>query len=287
MFQYTFGLIKSLEQNDKLFLDIHSYDKSVSFSKRKYELNVFGIVPLGIDIKKVPRWTRPTSYELYYLFQILVKKLIHHIPWVYFCERWSWYEGKIDLADTDKIVRGTYIEGFFQSDRYFKTYEDIVKNNFRFTKLLNDYTIQFMKDNFDDNRINIFVHVRRWDYIKDPIASRLHWLCDIDYYHRAISHIKDEIGDNYKFLIFSDDIERCKENFVWEEYVFVEDNKWQDSWQDMYLMSKCDHGIIANSSFSRRWAYLIESANKIVIAPKQRNKFTTSNNICPEEWIRI
>jgi hypothetical protein len=86
------------------------------------------------------------------------------------------------------------------------------------------------------------------------------------------------------FLFFSDDIKWVKENFKWKNYMYVDWNIWENSWQDMALMSKCKHNIIANSSFSRRWAWLNDNKNKIVIAPKYR--WTIVNkDIVPSDWI--
>jgi hypothetical protein len=55
----------------------------------------------------------------------------------------------------------------------------------------------------------------------------------------------------------------------------------------MILMAKCKHNIIANSTFSRRWARLNDNPNKIVIAPKKRHKTIDYADIIPWEWIRI
>jgi len=68
------------------------------------------------------------------------------------------------------------------------------------------------------------------------------------------------------YLIFSDDIEWCKLNFDFlENKIFVNGNT---DFQDLYLMSKCNDNIIANSTFSWWGAWLNQNPNKKVIAPK-------------------
>lgn len=58
---------------------------------------------------------------------------------------------------------------------------------------------------------------------------------------------------------------------------------------DMYLMSQCNHNIIANSSFSWWGAWLNANENKIVIAPKLWNKNSLFNNpyLIPSDWLVV
>lgn len=54
-----------------------------------------------------------------------------------------------------------------------------------------------------------------------------------------------------KFICFSDDIGWVKQNLeLGKDAVFVDWNNGTDSPLDMYLMSQCKYGIIANSTFS-------------------------------------
>jgi hypothetical protein len=66
-------------------------------------------------------------------------------------------------------------------------------------------------------------------------------------------------------LLFSDDIDWCKENLKFPINThFIE----EDETISLYLMASCDHNIIANSSFSWWGAWLNENPNKIIIGPK-------------------
>lgn len=54
----------------------------------------------------------------------------------------------------------------------------------------------------------------------------------------------------FSFLFFSNDAEWVKCNFDIPNMIIVDCNQGENAWQDMFLMSKCTHNIIANSSFS-------------------------------------
>ena len=89
-------------------------------------------------------------------------------------------------------------------------------------------------------------------------------------------------------MVFSDDIEWVKSNLHYADMTFVDWNTGEDSWQDMYIMSQCKYNIIANSTFSWWGAWLNNTPDKIVIAPKQWMKEETKrSDIIPETWIRL
>lgn len=178
------------------------------------------------------------------------------------------------------IQDGQTIQGYFQSERYFKEFSREIKEEFAFKQELD-------KDNRDiQEKIStiesVSIHIRRGDYVNHS----LHHNCPLSYYQEAIKQITDKVT-NPKFFVFSDDIERCKQNLgVDAEYVHW--NGWKDARKDMCLMSNCKHNIIANSSFSRRGARLNANPQKIVFAPKKRfNDDTNTSDIIPDSWTKI
>lgn len=179
------------------------------------------------------------------------------------------------------IQDNAYIQWFWQSYKYF--------NHIR-SQLIQDIQPKMPLDNRNAQKINkihncnsVSIHIRKWDFQQKRLSTRhlkwfhRHTIVPIDYYHNAIRIIKKKTS-NPIFYIFSNDIGRCKENFQWEEYVFVEHNTGVDSYKDLRLMSHCKHNIICNSTFSRRWAYLNQNEKKIVITPKKRYDVPLSTN---------
>ena len=107
----------------------------------------------------------------------------------------------------------------------------------------------------------------------------------LDYYKQAI----ETVGPDKTFVIFSDDIEWCKQNldFIGSKF-FISGNK---DYEDMYLMSLCNNNIITNSTFSWWGAWLNKNENKIVISPKiwfgKNNSHLDTSDLYCDKWIKL
>lgn len=182
----------------------------------------------------------------------------------------------------DQYIISNYnyeLNGFFQSWKYFAHCEDIIRKQFEFSpSILNE-----VKDTYSTalEGKTVAVHVRRGDYLQ---LSDYHYNLPMDYYRKAM----DEFEGNYKFFIFSDGIDWCKQQDWSGRDVLFMDN---DEGTDLCLMSQCKNFIIANSSFSWWGAWLSKNKKKKVIAPqkwfaeKKMNKQT--HDLLPDTWKRI
>ena len=176
------------------------------------------------------------------------------------------------------IVNGNLkLDGYYQNEKYFKQYRNEILNLFK----IDDTTNQYLNEKYSgitfENTCSI--HVRRGNYVE---RQHFHPLQTIGYYKQAISII----GEETLFLIFSDDIEWCKSNLDFiKNKIFISGNL---DYQDLYLMSMCNHNIIANSSFSWWGAWLNKHINKSVIYPSHWfNNGPDSSQIGGENWIKI
>lgn len=163
--------------------------------------------------------------------------------------------------------------GYFQSYKYFSNNKDYIRDIF---------DVGFYP--FDTKTCS--VHVRRGDYLhRTDVYEQL----NMDYYESAMS----EIAEDVKFLIFSNDVDWCVENFSkFKNAVIINEN---DPYKSMSMMASCDHHIIANSTFSWWAAYLSKKEGK-VIAPykwftrgylEYISKFSYDDfvkSILPKEW---
>jgi hypothetical protein len=184
------------------------------------------------------------------------------------------------FEDITLPISDIIIDGFFQSEKYFKNHEKEILELFLPDEKIKTYIETKYSNLFSERTTSI--HVRRGDYIRN---SSYHFVQDINYFNDAIS-IVDSNTD--KYLIFSDDIEWCKENFKGDKFIFIENEK---DYIEIYLMSMCSNNITSNSSFSWWGAWLNQNQNKVVIGPK--NWFGPSlqslktDDIIPNNWIKI
>jgi len=148
------------------------------------------------------------------------------------------------------------LHGYFQSEKYFKSHESEIREMFKADSKTEEH-LQKKYGEILSSGNTVSLHVRRGDYVG---KEEFHPLVKKSYYDQAVTKY---IGST--FLVFSDDISWCRENLIkGPNYVFIEGNK---DYEDLYLMSKCEHNIIANSSFSWWGAWLNENENKTVVAP--------------------
>lgn len=186
-----------------------------------------------------------------------------------------------------KIKPNTYILGFFQSEKYFKNVEALVRDDFEFIDLASEENVKMIRQIKAGPSISL--HIRRGDYVKKKRYQDAYATCSLDYYRRGVEHIVKSCP-NPTLFIFSDDIEWVKANLKLPyKSVYVSHNKGKKSFEDMRLMSHCQHNIIANSSFSWWGAWLNKNENKIVIAPQKwfNDDKIIQTDVIPQEWVRI
>lgn len=182
------------------------------------------------------------------------------------------------------LNNNNYYVGYFQSYKYFDNCRSLILKEFQFSeKHLSKKTKEIARIINSCNSIS--VHVRRGDYLNGYYYELLGKVCDMDYYRRAIAIMKRKVL-NPHFFFFSDDSDYISENFKSDDTDYICFNKGKDSWQDMYLMSICNHNIIANSTFSWWGAWLNSNTNKIVVAPSRWFSDKVDEEIIPPEWLR-
>lgn len=277
MFQYACGRATALRLDTILRLTLPKQNTDKFFITRPFELNIFK-ADLKIASNKELNQFSP---------KLLISKIFNKV-----FKNNRYYSEQTFAYDTGLIKqkKNLFLQGYWQTEKYFSDYEATIKNDFTFTAQKNESTIEHKKVIQQCNAVS--VHVRRGDYISSPIANGFHGVAGLDYYEKAIEKIEQLVDEPFYFL-FSDDADWVKENLMKNKknVIVVEHNTGNDSWQDMYLMSICKHHIIANSSFSWWGAWLNENINKVVIAPKQwfanKEKNEQTQDIIPLCWIRV
>jgi hypothetical protein len=166
-------------------------------------------------------------------------------------------ENEFKYNKLPKFIFNTKLNGYFQSEKYFKNYRNEILKFFEPTDdIINNIELKY--GNILTKK-TCSIHVRRGDYLH---LELFHPVLPINYYKESF----DKLGSNLEYLIFSDDISWCKENFDFiPNKTFVDD---LEDYEEIYLMSLCNNNIIANSSFSWWGAWLNKNIHKKIIFPK-------------------
>lgn len=181
------------------------------------------------------------------------------------------------------------LQGHWQSPRYFDNLRDELLQTFTLTDRLSSYS-QHMQRQISAAPA-VAIHVRRGDYVANPGAAKVHGVCDLDYYRRAVD-LTSRLAPESRYFIFSDDVAFVRGAFDFCLNRVIVDGNQNAGYEDMMLMRACTHHIIANSSFSWWGAWLGEHPGKTVIAPRKwfaddvlRTRYTF--DMYPEEWITL
>ena len=112
-----------------------------------------------------------------------------------------------------------YLEGYFQSEEYFKDYRSQILGELTVASSLGPKNLALV--NFLE-RVSetVSLHVRRGDYVSNPSANAVHGTCGADYYRKACEHMLGKTK-NPTFVVFSDDIPWAKENLEVPEIKFL------------------------------------------------------------------
>jgi hypothetical protein len=171
------------------------------------------------------------------------------------------------------------IRGYLQSEKYFKHCENTIREYFT----LKDKHISYLKSKYkhllEANCCSI--SVRRGDYLQ---FQHYHPVLSMNYFNRSMARFPiDTI-----YLVFSDDIDWCKSQFVSDQFFFIEEPSVVLS---LHLMSFCRNNIIPNSTFGWWGAWLNEHSDKKVIAPSRwfgdGYADLDTKDLIPEQWLKI
>jgi hypothetical protein len=212
---------------------------------------------------------------------------VNMVPSINFGPHSVFNESGFEYKEIPAIEGNVCLNGYFQSEKYFKEYSDEIKKLFEQPKFMHGVVTSHAWDrngifiNTETNTCSI--HVRRGDYLKSPDH---HPEQTMNYYMKAIKQMpKDTI-----FIIFSDDIAWCKQNFpdLPEKFKFAEGGRDDE---DLLYMSLCKNNIITNSTFSWWAAWLNQNIEKKVIIPATwfgpaYANHNTEDLYC-ENWVRI
>ena len=279
LFQYSTAKALSKFNNQDLYLDINSFrwDNLRNYALGNFKINAKIASPEIIE--NIKNGTISLADKLLFYFK---NKEIPYFP-IIIEQKFSF-----DLNFSKFRNTNVYLQGYWQSELYFKKFRDELIQEIRNF----DYFIGLSKD-FLQQIIStqgaVSLHVRRGDYVANKETNEYHGTCSNDYYKNAIQIIESYVKTPH-FFIFSDDKEYVKHLFSDSSSFTIVEGINQD-FEELLLMSACEHHIIANSSFSWWGAWLNPNSEKKVIVPKVWFLNVEMQNqvgdLIPTNWIKI
>lgn len=170
------------------------------------------------------------------------------------------------------VYDGLLLNGFFQSERYFRKYIPQIRGIFCIPS--------------QTSWGRVAIHYRAGDFRrfldKHPIVSA-------DYLYASICYF-EMLG--YKdFFVFSDEPDSVKDILKGFHGLNIEYSEGNAPMEDFKLMSSCEHGVVSNSSFSVMAQILNPNPNKIIIRPDfffgPGNAHLDTKDVYPENWITL
>lgn len=192
-----------------------------------------------------------------YKFEKMMQPLLNRIGIFYMIHGYS------DFSRT-KVKNKIFI-GNFESAMYFDENKDKIREMYIPKYKLLDKNREFY--NKIKNTNSICITIRRGDFVNNENFKKVHYVCDSNYFYKAIDLIKKKVK-NPTFVVFSDDIDWVKNNMDFGTDAIYEDGT-DPIWEKIRLMSLCKHFVISNSTFSWWAQYLSTNEKKVVVAPKR------------------
>jgi len=297
MFQYATGRSLSISLNTTLKLDVSKLKEQPD---RRFDLNYFKIQADIATKREVELFKGETNGLLKRTIYRLVKlfpHVFHHYVSLFrlsvrvdqikgncfefneqqfhFDERFLWLKGDV------------YLNGYWQSERYFKNIERVIEEEFKLKNIYENYNQNMFR--MINSSESVGVHIRRGDYISSPEVSMIHGVLPNSYYMLGMAILSKKISNPF-FFIFSDDTKWVKQHMkIPFRHQIVEQNDSYSCHEDLYLMSRCRHNIIANSSFSWWAGWLNRNPDKIIIAPQKwfKTEDRDTRDLVPASWIKV
>ncbi len=282
MFQYAAGKALAHRLCADFKLDVSGFDvyrSNETLDFRKYGLGVFNVSECFASADDIELFQDAKANRKKILNKIL-SKVGFGQRYTYFMEKHFQYDRSFN-----NLSGNIYLDGYWNSELYFSKIKEHIRDDFSFKNDPSGKNYDLL--NKIDGVQSVCIHVRRGDYVTNPKANKVHGVCDLHYYRQCAEVIAKKIDQPHCF-IFSDDPEWLRANLeIPLPSTIVDHNGPLAGHEDMRLMSRCKHQVIANSTFSWWAAWLNINPDKLVLAPRQwfRSDKYNTRSLFPATWM--
>ena len=283
MFQYAAALGLAVRQDKALKMEASAFE---ACEKRSYQLDCLKVPQ---DLYTGAPLFQPASNSIPARVLSRIKRDVFKasaLPKGVYCEPHFHFDPAFFKLSGIEIL----LNGYFQSPRYFESVAELLRERFQPAAPLSAKAADWAAK-IAASPCPVSLHVRRGDYLQAPYSA-LHDALDRGYYDRAVNLVQRLAGEKVEFFLFSDEPDFIADAFADLPRAHVVRSGPSASWEDMFLMARCRHNIIANSSYSWWGAWLNPAKDKRVIAPARwftPGKLATCNvlDLYPDDWILL
>lgn len=287
MFQYAFAVALNEKHKKKVRIDTHHYHYifSKTFHGNNFYHNGFEISKIfpNATLKVASPWDimKVSYYMPNFKISRVIRKIMPTRKSEYIQPAKEAYCFDPNALSSD----ARYYEGYWMAYKYFEACRERIQEIYSFPQLTTEVNKKYAQILGKNNSVTI--HVRRGDYVKLGVFANI---CTREYYRKAIDIVRRQI-DQPEFFVFSNDqgwcVENLKDAFSDAPVHFVDNNRGNESYRDMQLMSMARCNIMANSSFSWWGAFLNAREDQIVVAPSRWMNDRDCSNLYGEKWIKV
>ena len=279
LFQYAAARRLAVQNNAELVLDTVTGFALDRRYKRRYMLDRFRVTG---------RVARPG--ERFEPFGRLRRRLVRRIS-----RRRQWSQRRYveqEGLELDRrllsleLERPVYLDGYWQSEEYFQDIAGLIRAELR-PRWEPDGLNREMRERIGGGSA-VAVHVRWFD----PPDTASEQNPRREFYQQAVARVEAEVS-NPRYFVFSDRIEATRSRLPLPQgrTTYVSHNGGDSgACADLWLMSHCDHFVMANSTFSWWGAWLGAGDDSLVIAPAVELAGETSwgfKGMLPARWVKL
>ena len=287
MFMYASAYVFAKKLNRDFFYD----DETAYQSSNLYKYN--------LDIFKISSTKAPNNLKFLNKSGYIKRKFLKYFD-NFYSSKMFYVEPRDRNKNTsfnDKILSGNFrdklfVEGHFESEKYFNSHINEIKNEFSFKNYKSFENNQIFNSIKNSESVSICIRQNRFSERKRAITSKddenslIFTKDQVKYIEKSINLIKSKVT-NPKFFLWSNDLKGLNNYFPDNQFTFASTNKID---YDLFLMSQSKHSIVIPSSFNWWGAWLGKSSKSIVIRPSNDHfsNFNVNNkDFWPKDWLVV
>ncbi|RAM61656.1 hypothetical protein RB25_21875 [Herbaspirillum rubrisubalbicans] len=272
MFQYAAGRALALRRGVPFAIDSRAFSE--------YKTHAFGMQCFSAELNEAPARLLPNPPAEGRLQRLLRRFM--PTPLKVYTEKSFTFD-----ADVLSLPDGTYLDGYWQTEKYFADFADTIRGDFTVRHAPSAGNKAWLERIAGTHSVSL--HIRRGDYVSNAAAAAVHGTCDLGYYERAVAYLREITGVDPELFVFSDDLDWVAANLRLPYPMhLIRDNDAATNYEDLRLMTACRHHIVANSSFSWWGAWLDGRTDSITVAPARWFVADTpdARDLVPLRWVR-